>query len=83
MNDAKLKKIMDTARPDIVFRILVGPDPEYPEHRKAAMVIKNGELWFSLAGDKRDWNRKKTAAAVRECCLKIIEDYCKKEFDAK
>lgn len=72
---------MKDAKPDIVFRILVGPDPEFPEHRKAAMVIKNGELWFSLAGNSKDWSKKKTAAAIRECCLKIIEDWVKKEFD--
>ena len=68
------------ARPDVVFRIIVGADPEYPQHRKAAIVVKDGEIWFSLAGDVKDWGKRKTAAAIRECCLKIIEDYCKKEM---
>lgn len=80
MNTAKFNKLMEAAKPEVTFRILVGPDPEYPQHRKAAMVIKNGELWFSLAGNNADWGKKKTAAAIRECCLKIIDDYCKKEL---
>jgi len=80
MNSAKFNKLMDAARPDITFRILVGPDPEYPQHRKAAMVVKNGELWFSLAGDTKDWDKRKTARAIYECCRKIMEDYCKKEM---
>lgn len=80
MNNAKLEKLMKDAVPDITFRILVGPDPEYPEHRKTAMVVKNGELWFSIAGSRKDWTKKKTAAAIRQCCLKIIEDYCQKEM---
>lgn len=79
MNTAKFNKLMDAARPDVTFRILVGPDPEYPQHRKTAMVVKDGQLWFSIAGDVKDWSKRKTAAAIRECCLKIIEDYCKKE----
>lgn len=80
MNSAKFNKLMEAARPDVVFRIIVGPDPEYPLHRKTAMVVKNGELWFSIAGSNKDWSKKKTAAAIRECCLKIIDDYCKKEL---
>jgi len=80
MNTAKFNKLMDAARPEITFRILVGPDPEYPQHRKAAMVVKNGELWFSLAGDNKDWNKRKTATAIYQCCMRIIEDYCKKEM---
>ena len=80
MNSAKFNKLMEAARPDVVFRIIVGPDPEYPLNRKTAMVVKNGELWFSIAGNNKDWSKKKTAAAIRECCLKIIDDYCKKEL---
>lgn len=80
MNTARFNKLMEAARPDVTFRILVGPDPEHPQHRKTAMVVKNGELWFSIAGSNKDWSKKKTAAAIRECCLKIIDDYCKKEL---
>jgi len=68
------------AKPDVVFRIIVGADPEYPAHRKAAMVVKDGELWFSLAGDVKDWSKRKQARAIYECCMKIVEDYCKKEM---
>lgn len=72
-------EVLKLAQPDVVFRIIVGQDPE-DQDKKTAMVVKNGELWFSIRGDKRDWNKRKTARAVWECCTKIMEDYCKKEL---
>lgn len=70
---------MKLAQPDIVFRILVGQDPE-DQSAKTAMVVRNGELWFAVKGDKKDWNKRKTARAVATCLEKIMEDYVKKEM---